>query len=114
MMLNIAWLHRLLAAGGLAALLVAPGPAIAQTDQIADCERHGLAFSKRQGGDITRIQIERSADAIINRYDDMVGSQRVSTEYIGFARVTSPSGSRRMRYVCLHDGRRAVYLGLLD
>jgi hypothetical protein len=94
--------------------LLPTGMAMAQADQVADCERQGVSFSKRQGGDITRIQIERTADAVINRYDDMVGSQRVSTEFIGFARVTSPSGAKRMRYVCLHDGKRAVYLGLID
>jgi hypothetical protein len=87
----------------------------AAADGIADCERYGVTFFKRHGADVTKIQIEKGDALQINRYDDKVGSQFVSTEYIGFAQVTSPDGAKRQRFVCLHegDGKRAVYFGLI-
>lgn len=93
-------------------LAIFASPALA--DMNVDCEKHGLAFSKKHGGGITRIQIERAEFPITNRYDDKVGSQAVSTELMGFARVTTPEGTKRMRYICLHDGKKAVYLGLIE
>jgi hypothetical protein len=97
---------------GLMVALLAATPARADTE--ADCERHALAFSKTQGGTLTAVKIEREDFPVSNRYNGKVGSQPVSTELMGFARVTSPEGTRRMRFVCLHDGKRAVYVGLLE
>jgi hypothetical protein len=94
----------------LMAMLASP----AQADMSGDCEKHALAFSKKQGGTMSRIQIERSQSPIADRYDDHVGSQFVSTELSGFARVTSPDGAKRMRYLCLHDGKKAVYVYLFE
>ncbi len=90
-------------------------PASARADGPADCERQGVAFAKRQGGTISRIQIDKGDRLVVNRFDDKVGSQMVATEYMGFARVTRPEGTKRQRFVCLHegDGKRALYFGLL-
>ena len=87
-------------------------PALA--DMSVDCEKHGLAFSKKHGGGVTRIQIERTGFPVANRYDDKVGSQHVTTELMGFARITFSEGTKRTRYICLHDGKRAVYFGMVD
>ncbi len=88
---------------------------IACADGPADCELYGLALHKKQGGMTTRIVIERGASLVDNRFDDMVGTQRVSTEYMGFARITGPDGTKRQRFVCLHagNGKKPVYFGLL-
>jgi hypothetical protein len=88
---------------------------IARADGVADCERHALAFFKRHGSGVSKIQIETGTGLDINRYDDKVGSQFVSTEYVGFARVTAAGGVKRQRFVCLHagDGKRAVYFTLI-
>lgn len=90
-------------------------PASAYADGPGDCERYGVAFSKRQGGTISRIQIDKGDSLVVNRFDDKVGSQMVSTEYMGFARVSTPEGTKRQRFVCLHegDGKRALYFGPL-
>jgi hypothetical protein len=89
-------------------------PAMAQTDQLAACERFAVAFSKKQGGTLSRVQIERGDSLVTNRFDDKVGSQAVSVEYVGFARMTDPTGSKRQRFICLHEGDRgrAVYFGV--
>ncbi|MGL4440992.1 MAG: hypothetical protein ACRCUE_17160 [Bosea sp. (in: a-proteobacteria)] len=89
-------------------------PAMAQNDQLAACERFAVAFSKKQGGTLSRVQIERGDTLTTNRFDDKVGSQAVSVEYVGFARVTDQSGSKRQRFICLHEGERgrAVYFGV--
>ena len=99
-------------AGFSAVVLQAP---FAFADGLADCERYGVAFSKRQGGTVSRIQIEKGNSLVVNRFDEKVGSQMVATEYTGFARVTTPEATRRQRFVCLHagDGKQAVYFVVL-
>jgi hypothetical protein len=105
----------LLAAGCLVAGMV---PAQAQLrseiEELGDCEKLAVAFSRKHGGMISAARIERGASLAINRFDDKVGSQRVSTEYVGFARITEQSASRRLRFICLHEGGigSAVYFGL--
>ncbi len=91
---------------------LAAGPAHADTLQ--DCERFAIAHFKKNGSDVTRVQVERPAAPIIDRYDAKVGSQHVSSEVMGFARLTTPAGTKRQRYLCLHagDGKGAVYFGL--
>lgn len=98
----------------LATLLGLCAPAVAQNDQLAACERFAVAFGKKQGGTLVRVQIERGDSLTTNRFDDKVGSQTVSVEYVGFARMTDPSGSKRQRFICLHEGDRgrAVYFGV--
>lgn len=103
---------RLKFSAALALSLWLSSPALA--DMTGDCERHALAFSKKHGGGITRIQIERAQFPIENRYDDKVGSQHIATELMGFARVTTSEGTKRMRYICLHDGKKGVYFGMMD
>jgi hypothetical protein len=105
----------LLAAGCLVAGMV---PAQAQLrseiEELGDCEKLAVAFSRKHGGMISAARIERGASLAINRFDDKVGSQRVSTEYVGFARITEQGASRRLRFICLHEGGigSALYFGL--
>jgi len=105
----------LLAAGCLVAGMV---PAQAQLrseiEELGDCEKLAVAFGRKHGGMISAARIERGASLAINRFDDKVGSQRVSTEYVGFARITEQGASRRLRFICLHEGGigSALYFGL--
>lgn len=81
---------------------------------MGDCEKLAVAFSRKHGGMISAARIERGDSLAINRFDDRVGSQRVSTEYVGFVRITEQGASRRLRFICLHEGSigSAVYFGL--
>jgi hypothetical protein len=99
----------------LAVAAVIAATAAASADAIGDCERHLVETARKQGWTIQSFVIERGASLTVNRFDDQVGSQRVSTEYMGFARLADASGSRRAAFVCLHAGagRRAVYVGVL-
>jgi hypothetical protein len=105
----------MLAAGCLVAGLV---PAQAQlrseVEELGDCEKLAVAFSRKHGGMISAARVERGTSLAINRFDDKVGSQRVSTEYVGFVRITEQGASRRLRFICLHEGGigSAVYFGL--
>ena len=96
------------------AALVPSLAAVARADGIDDCERYALVFGKKQGWSETKVKIDRSDSLVDNRFDAKVGTQYVSTEYMGFAELTSPSGKRRARFVCLHegDGKKAVYFGV--
>ena len=81
-------------------------------DPLADCERFALAESKREGGTLKAVRIERGDSLIENRFDKKIGGQHVATEYIAFAAIEDGSGKRRARVVCLHAGtpaNRAVY-----
>ncbi len=91
--------------------------ALAQTrpapDPLGDCERFALSESKRDGGTLKSIRIDRGDSLIENRFDKKIGSQYVSIEYIAFAAVEDQQGKRRGRIVCLHtgtQGNKAVYL----
>lgn len=97
-------------------LFATPLAAGAQTrpvpDPLADCERFALAESKRDGGTLKSVRIERGDSLIENRFDKKIGGQQVATEYIAFAAVEDAGGKRRARVVCLHAGipaNRAVY-----
>jgi hypothetical protein len=87
----------------------------ASADGVGDCERHLVQTARKQGWTIRSFVIDRGPSLVVNRYDDQVGSQRVATEYMGFARLAEASGSRRAAFVCLHagEGRGAVYVGVL-
>ena len=118
-MVGIRPLARLSCASLAACCLVAAAvPAHAQlrseVEEIADCEKLAVAFSRKHGGMMSAASIERGDSLAINRFDDKVGSQRVSTEYVGFARITEQGKSRRLRFICLHEGGigKAVYVGL--
>jgi hypothetical protein len=82
------------------------------SDPLADCERFALAESKRDGGTLKAVRIERGDSLIENRFDKKIGGQHVATEYIAFAAIEDDYGKRRARVVCLHAGmpaNRAVY-----
>lgn len=101
-----------------ALLLVAlPHLALAQTrtapDPLGDCERFAVAESKKDGGSLKTIRIERGDSLIENRFDKTIGGQHIATEYIAFAAIEDGYGKRRARIVCLHTGtpgNRAVYI----
>jgi|GEM_PF-5618085 hypothetical protein len=105
----------MLAAGCLVAGLV---PAQAQLrseiEELGDCEKLAVAFSRKHGGTISAARIKRGTTLAINRFDDKVGSEAVSTEYVGFVRITEQGATRRLRFICLHEGGigTAVYVGL--
>jgi hypothetical protein len=86
----------------------------ARADVLQDCERFATVQFRKNGSDITRVEVERPQSPIIDRYDAKVGSQYVSAEVMGFVRLTTPSGVRRQRYLCLHAGedKGAVYFSL--
>lgn len=97
-------------------LLPSSQPVLAQQDFLVECERFGVAFLKKHGASTSSIKIERGNALNVNRFDDTVGSQFVSTEFSGSARITDGEGARRQRFVCLHEGagKKAVYFGLFD
>jgi hypothetical protein len=105
-------LRRTLAA---ALLLALAGATPAFADDVGDCERHFIQFARKQGWQVSAFVIDRGASLVVNRFDDQVGSQRVSTEYMGHARLSDSAGARRAGFICLHAGagRRAVYVGVL-
>ena len=109
-------LSRVLLAAG--CLVAGAAPVQAQLrseiEELGDCEKLAVAFSRKHSGMISAARIERGDSLAINRFDDKVGSQRVSTEYVGFVRITEQGASRRLRFICLHEGGigSAVYFGL--
>jgi hypothetical protein len=109
-------LSRVLLAAG--CLVAGAAPVQAQLrseiEELGDCEKLAVAFSRKHGGMISAARIERGDSLAINRFDDKVGSQRVSSEYVGFVRITEQGASRRLRFICLHEGGigSAVYFGL--
>jgi hypothetical protein len=95
---------------GLALCAASALPAAA--DGIADCERFAQAHFKKHRWEASAARIERGDSLVENRYDDKVGSQAVSTEFMGYAALTEGSATRRARFVCLHGGKGAVYFGI--
>jgi hypothetical protein len=67
------------------------------------CEAFAVEFFAEHGAALKAVAIDRTS-LIINRFDDKVGSQRVSTEYIGWADATWADGKTRERFVCLDAG----------
>lgn len=100
----------------LSMIALSAGAAQAQQDFLVECERFGVTFTKKHGASTSSVKIERGNALTVNRFDDTVGSQFVSTEFSGFARVTDGEGARRQRFVCLHEGagKKVVYFGLFD
>lgn len=87
-----------------------PKPA---ADPLRDCEAFAIAESRKEGGSLKTIKLERGDSLHENRYDRKVGSQYVSSEYIAWAAIEDADGKRRARVVCLHTGtvgNKAVYV----
>ena len=101
---------------GLASLGL-PGLAVSQTrtasDPLRDCETFAIAESKREGGSLKSIRLDRGDSLHESRYDRKIGSQYASSEYIAWAAIEDTDGTkRRARVVCLHTGtagNKAVY-----
>ena len=84
----------------LLALTVLAAPATAAADGVAECARYAVAFGKRQGSNIKTVEIIQDDTLVVNRFDDMVGSQRVATEYMGYARVTTGADAKNACALC--------------
>lgn len=98
---------------GLALPLTAAAQPRPASDPLRDCESFAMAESKREGGTLKSIKLDRGDSLIENRYDRKVGSQYASAEYIAWAAIEDTDGTkRRARVVCLHTGtagNKAVY-----
>ena len=82
-------------------------PALA--DGPGACEAFAVKFFEKHGAALKSVKIDRDT-LIINRFDDNVGSQRVSTEYIGSAVATWADNTTNERFVCLDAGNaKPVY-----
>ncbi|MEO8668345.1 MAG: hypothetical protein ABI399_07505 [Bauldia sp.] len=67
------------------------------------CEAFAVKFLTAHGASLKSVKID-SDSLIINRFDDNVGSQRVSTEYVGWADAGWADSTTRERFVCLDAG----------
>jgi hypothetical protein len=97
--------------GCLLLCLSAGAPALA--DAPAACEAFAVKFLTEHGAALKSVKIDRDT-LIVNRFDDMVGSQRVSTEYIGSALATWADSTTTERFVCLDAGNdKPVYFSFI-
>jgi hypothetical protein len=94
-MLRLATVPICLALAGATPSLAADGPAA--------CAAFAVKFFGAHGASLKAVSIDDTS-LIINRFDDKVGSQRVSTEYIGWAEASWADGKTRERFVCLDAG----------
>jgi len=92
--------------------LLASVPALA-ADGPEACEAYAVKFFADHGANLKAVAIDKPS-LIINRFDDKVGSQRVSTEYIGWAEATWADSKTRERFVCLDAGNaHPVYFSFI-
>ena len=99
-------------------LLLAGPPAGAQRttfDGLIGCERYGAVEFKRRNPAFRRFVIDRASVAV-DRFADRVGSQFVSTIYHGRASYDAGSGTKIVRFLCLHGGveRGPLFVYALD
>ena len=88
----------------LAALAIAPAQAqTSKFDGLRGCERYGAVQFKRRDPAFRRFRIERTS-VTADRYARMVGNQYVATIYSGKAAYDGGSGTKLVRFVCLHGG----------
>jgi hypothetical protein len=88
----------------LVVLLAAPAQAQpSRFDGLRGCERMAAVQFKRHNPAFRRFRIERTGVAI-DRYAGMVGNQYVAAVYSGMAIYDGGSGTRPVRFVCLHGG----------
>ncbi len=99
--------------GALAGALIDPVAAAPQ-DSLAECEQHAMAFYRAHDAKLKSLKIDRSS-VIHNRFDDKVGRQCVSSEYIGWAQAVWSDRETRERFVCLHEGegKKAAYVTII-
>ena len=99
-------------------LLLAGPPASAQRttfDGLIGCERYAAVEFKRRNPAFRRFVIDRASVAV-DRFADRVGSQFVSTIYHGRASYDAGSGTKIVRFLCLHGGveRGPLFVYALD
>jgi hypothetical protein len=84
-----------------------------QTEQVLGLA-FWLAFLRKQGSAITKLLIGRERFPKVNRYDDKVRSQFLSSEILGKVRAVEGQGAKLRRLLRLHDGKRAVHFAFVD
>ncbi len=93
-------------AGALALLALATLPAEAQRTRfqgLTQCSRYAAVQFARRDPAFRRFVIERIS-VQDDKYAGMVGNQFVSTVFTGRATYETTSGSKRVRFICLHSG----------
>jgi hypothetical protein len=89
-----------------ALLVLAATPAASQKtrfDALLGCERHAAVQFKLHNPAFRRFVIER-ASVEVDRFADKVGNQFISTIYHGNAILEVASGTKSVRFICLHAG----------
>ena len=87
-------------------LVAAVSPAASQKtrfDALLGCERRGAVQFKVHDPAFRRFLIDR-ASVEVDRFADRVGNQFISTIYHGKATLELASGTRSVRFICLHAG----------
>ncbi len=93
-------------AGALALLALSTLPADAQRTRfqgITQCSRYASVQFARRDPAFRRFVIER-VTVQDDKFAGMVGNQFVSTVFTGRATYETTSGSKRVRFICLHSG----------
>ena len=89
-----------------ACALCAAAPALAQgsiDDGLRDCEKFAAVKFKKDNPAFKRFAIER-ADVEQDKFTDKVGTQFVSSVYLGNATYQAGGNAERVRFICLHAG----------
>jgi len=87
-------------------LTLSATPAVSQKtrfDALLGCERHAAVQFKLHDPAFRRFVIDRATVAV-DRFADKVGNQFISTIYHGDATLEVASGTRTVRFICLHAG----------
>jgi hypothetical protein len=95
-----------IATASLAVFVLTTLPAIAQRTRfqgITQCSRFATVQFSRHDPAFRRFVIERIS-VQDDKYADMVGNQFVSTIFYGRATYEATSGTKRVRFICLHAG----------
>ena len=86
--------------------LCSAAPAFAQgsiDDGLRDCEKLAAVKFKKENPAFKRFTIER-ADVEQDKFTDKVGTQFVSSVYLGKATYQAGGEPENVRFICLHAG----------
>ena len=88
----------------LGSLMVFPVDAqLSKFDALRGCERIAAVQFKRRNQAFRRFRIDRQSVST-DRYAAMIGNQFVATIYSGRAAYDGGTGTRTVRFLCLHGG----------
>jgi putative N-acetylmannosamine-6-phosphate epimerase len=98
---------KFLAAATIVSFIAAPAAMAQRTkfDALRQCEHRAAVQFKRHDPQFRRFMIDR-ATIEENKYADQVGTQFVSTIYLGKATYEGGAGPKAVRFICLHGGYR--------